>query len=171
MYKTHEDAVVRSIKSIRPLIVAGLALLALCSVLLLTPPQASAQTLPTVSIVASQSSVAEGQDAEFALARTGDRSVSLSVWVRTYEPTHSDISGEVNPSSGSHIVTFQPGRISATLYVTADLDAVAETSDSLIAEVVHTEPVQTYEIGSRDKATVTVTEPVVTISADQTTVT
>ena len=173
MYKTNEDAIVRSIKSIWPLIVAGLALLALCSVLLLPPPQASAQDLPTVNIVgATQSTVAEGQDAQFVFTRSGDRSASLQVRVRTHEPTHPDITiGGSNPSVTLHTVTFQPGSVSTSLHVTADLDAVAETSDSLIA-VVYTVPSSTYTVGSSTEASVTITDtaPVVTIAADQTTV-
>ena len=70
-----------------------------------------------------------------------------------------------------HTVTFQPGSVSTSLHVTADLDAVAETSDSLIA-VVYTVPSSTYTVGSSTEASVTITDtaPVVTIAADQTTV-
>ena len=82
-------------ESFWPLIVAGLALLALSSVLLLPPSRATAQDLPTVNITgATQNTVAEGQDARFVFTRTGDRSASLSVRVRTHEPTHPDITTE-----------------------------------------------------------------------------
>ena len=154
------------------LIVAGLALLALSSVLLLPPSRASAQDLPTVKIIgATQSTVAEGQDARFVFTRTGDRSGSLSVRVRTHEPTHPDITdGGSNPSVTLHTVTFEPDSLSASLDVTADLDAVAETSDSLIAEVYRLS-FSPYQLGEQSEFTVTVTDtaPVVTIATDQTT--
>ena len=128
MHKTHEDAVVRLKKLFWHLILAGLALLTLGTVLLLPPSRASAQDLPSVFITTVQTSVAEGQDATFRLARTGSISSSLKVWVRTFEPSHPDISGEVNPSVQIRSVNFNIGSRNVFLTVTADLDAVPETS-------------------------------------------
>ena len=154
------------------LIVAGLALLALGTVLLLPPSRASAQDLPSVYITTVQTSVAEGQDATFRLARTGSTSSSLNVWVRTFEPSHPDISGEVNPSVQIRSVNFNISRRTALFTVTADLDAVLETSDSLTATVfaLANSP---YQVGSLDEASVTITDvaPEVSIIANQATVT
>ena len=154
------------------LIVAGLALLlALSSVLLLPPSRATAQDLPTVTIVKTYTSVAEGQDAEFILFRTGSTSESLTVRLRTHEPTHPDISGGVNPTVQLHRADFAAGSRATSFSVTADLDAVAETTDSIVAAVYRLS-FSPYQVGEQSESTVTVTDtaPVVTITADQTTV-
>ena len=96
-------------ESFWPLIVAGLALMALSSALLLPPSRATAQDLPTVTIVKTYTSVAEGQDAEFILFRTGSTSESLTVRLRTHEPTHPDISGGVNSTVQLHTADFAAG--------------------------------------------------------------
>ena len=158
---------------IRCLIVLALAL---GSVWLLPPSLASAQEppgLPLISISADQTSAAEGQDATFTLTRTGNTSTELTVRVYSIEFFHPDGSGSLdNPTGQYHQVTFDPGSDTATLTVTTDFDGVPESSDSLDA-VISPEEGSPYRNGDPGQASVAITDVarVVTITADQTTVT
>ena len=157
------------------LTVLALALLALSGVLLLSPSRASAQqsNLPLISISADQTSVAEAQDATFTLTRTGNTSTELTVRVYSIEFFHPDGSGSLdNPTGQYHQVTFDSGSNTATLTVTTDFDGVPESSDSLDA-VISPEEGSPYRIGDPSQASVAITDVarVVTIAADQTTVT
>ena len=164
----------RIIRSIRRLVVPGLALLALSSVWLLPPSHASAQepNLPLISIRADQTSVAEGQDATFTLTRTGSTSAELPVRVYSIEFFHPDGSGSLdNPTGQYHEVTFDGGSDSATLTVTVDFDGVQESSDSLNA-LISPEEGSLYRNGDPSQASVAITDVarMVTIAAGQTTV-
>ena len=164
----------RIIRSIRRLVVPGLALLALSSVWLLPPSHASAQepNLPLISIRADQTSVAEGQDATFTLTRTGSTSAELPVRVYSIEFFHPDGSGSLdNPTGQYHEVTFDGGSDSATLTVTVDFDGVQESSDSLNA-LISPEEGSPYRNGDPSQASVAITDVarMVTIAAGQTTV-
>ena len=158
---------------IRCLIVLALAL---GSVWLLPPSLASAQEppgLPLISISADQTSAAEGQDATFTLTRTGNTSTELTVRVYSIEFFHPDGSGSLdNPTGQYHQVTFDSGSDTATLTVTTDFDGVPESSDSLDA-VISPEEGSPYRNGDPGQASVAITDVarVVTITADQTTVT
>ena len=153
-----------------------MGLLALSGVLLLSPSQAGAQEppgLPLISISADQTSVAEGQDATFTLTRTGNTSTELTVRVYSIEFFHPDGSGSLdNPTGQYHQVTFDSGSDTATLTVTTDFDGVPESSDSLDA-VISPEESSPYRNGDPSQASVAITDVarVVTITADQTTVT
>ena len=158
---------------IRCLIVLALAL---GSVWLLPPSLVSAQEppgLPLISISADQTSVAEGQDATFTLTRTGNTSTELTVRVYSIEFFHPDGSGSLdNPTGQYHQVTFDSGSDTATLTVTTDFDGVPESSDSLDT-VISPEEGSPYRNGDPSQASVAITDVarVVTITADQTTVT
>ena len=106
----------------------------LADILIDDPPR------PTVSMVANQTEVVEGEIASFTLTRTGDVSQPLTVRVLTYEPSHpqahpTDFND--NPTLLRHDVTFQAGEDTATLSVAVDLDGVSEpdTSDSILAQI------------------------------------
>ena len=95
---------------------------------------------PTVSIVANQTEVVEGEIASFTLTRTGDASQPLTVRVLTYEPSHPKANPTEfndNPTLVRHDVTFQAGEDTATLSVAVDFDGVSEpdTSDSIRAQI------------------------------------
>ena len=166
----------RIIRSIRRLVVPGLALLALSSVWLLSPSQAGAQeppNLPLISIIADQTSVAEGEAASFTLTRTGSASAELTVRVYSIEFFHPDGSGSLdNPTGQYHHVNFAAGSSTATLTVTVDFDGVPESSDSLNA-LISPEEGSPYRNGDPGQASVGITDVarVVTIAAGQTTVT
>ena len=166
----------RAINSTRRLIVLGLGLLALSGVLLLSPSQAGAQeppNLPLISIRADQTSVAEGGNATFTLTRTGSTSAELIVRVYSIEFFHPDGSGSLdNPTGQYHQVNFAAGSSTATLTVTVDFDGVPESSDSLNA-LVSPEEGSPYRSGDPSQASVAITDVarVVTIAADQTTLT
>ena len=153
-----------------------MALLVLSGVLLLSPSKARAQEppgLPIISISADQTSVAEGQDATFTLTRTGNTSTELTVRVYSIEFFHPDGSGSLdNPTGQYHQVTFDSGSDTATLTVTTDFDGVPESSDSLDT-VISPEEGSPYRNGDPSQASVAITDVarVVTIAADQTTVT
>ena len=166
----------RAINSTRRLIVLGLGLLALSGVLLLSPSQAGAQeppNLPLISIRADQTSVAEGGNATFTLTRTGNASAELTVQVYSIEFFHPDGSGSLdNPTGQYHQVNFAAGSSTATLTVTVDFDGVPESSDSLNA-LISPEEDSSYRNGDPSQASVAITDVarVVTIAADQTTLT
>ena len=166
----------QAINSTRRLIVLGLGLLALSGVLLLSPSQAGAQeppNLPLVTISADQTSVAEGGNATFTLTRSGSASAELTVRVYSIEFFHPDGSGSLdNPTGQYHQVNFAAGSNTATLTVTVDFDGVPESSDSLNA-IVSPEEGSPYRSGDPSQVSVAITDVarVVTIAADQTTVT
>ena len=166
----------RAINSTWRLIVLGLGLLALSGVLLLSPSQAGAQgppNLPLITISADQTSVAEGEAATFTLTRSGSTSTELTVRVYSIEFFHPDGSGSLdNPTGQYHQVTFEANSGTATLTVTTDFDGVPESSDSLNA-VISPEEGSSYRNGDPSQAAVAITDVarVVTIAADQTTVT
>ena len=152
-----------------------MALLALSSVWLLPPSQAGAQeeNLPLISITADQTSVAEGQNATFTLTRSGSASAGLTVRVYSIEFFHPDGSGSLdNPTGQYHQVNFAAGSNTATLTVAVDFDGVPESSDSLNA-LISPEEESPYRSGDPSQASVAITDVarVVTIAADQTTVT
>ena len=153
-----------------------MGLLAISGVLLLSPSQAGAQeppNLPLISIGADQISVAEGQDATFTLTRTGSTSAELTVRVYSIEFFHPDGSGSLdNPTGQHHEVTFASGASTATLTVTVDFDGVPESSDSLNT-LISPEEGSSYRNGDPSQASVAITDVarVVTVAADQTTVT
>ena len=165
----------RAINSTRRLIVLGLGLLALSGVLLLSPSQAGAQgeNLPVVTISSDQTSVAEGQDATFTLTRTGSASAELTVRVYSIEFFHPDGSGSLdNPTQQYHQVNFAAGSATTELTVAVDFDGVPESSDTLNA-LVSPEENSPYRSGDPRQAAVTITDVarMVTIAADQATVT
>ena len=165
----------RIIRPIRRLVVPGLALLAFSSVWLLPPSQASAQeaNLPLISIAADQTNVAEGGNATFTLTRSGSASAELTVRIYSIEFFHPDGSGSLdNPTGQYHQVNFAAGSNTATLTVTVDFDGVPESSDSLNA-LVSPEEGSPYRSGDPSQASVAITDVarVVTIAADQTTLT
>ena len=153
-----------------------MGLLALSGVLLLSSSQAGAQdppNLPLISISADQTSVAKGEAAPFILTRTGSTSTELTVRVYSIEFFHPDGSGSLdNPTGQYHQVTFEANSDTATLTVTTDFDGVPESSDSLDA-VISPEEGSPYRNGDPSQASVAITDVarVVTIAADQTTVT
>ena len=93
--------------------------------------------------------------------------------VYSIEFFHPDGSGSLdNPTGQYHEVTFEANSDTATLTVTTDFDGVPESSDSLDA-VISPEEGSPYRNGDPSQASVAITDVarVVTIAADQTTVT
>ena len=117
--------------------------------------------------------MAEGEAATFTLTRSGSTSTELTVRVYSIEFFHPDGSGSLdNPTGQYHQVTFEANSDTATLTVTTDFDGVPESSDSLNA-VISPEEGSSYRNGDPGQAAVAITDVarVVTIAADQTTVT
>ena len=117
--------------------------------------------------------MAEGGNATFTLTRTGSTSAELTVRVYSIEFFHPDGSGSLdNPTGQYHQVNFAAGSSTTTLTVTVDFDGVPESSDSLNA-LVSPEEGSPYRSGDPSQASVAITDVarVVTIAADQTTLT
>ena len=85
--------------------------------------------LPAISIEAGVSSVTEGTDAVFTLARTGDASAALTVAVAVSQ------AGSVLSGTPAPTVTFGAGSAGATLAVATDDDDAAEADGRVTATV------------------------------------
>ena len=105
--------------------------------------------LPTVTIAADDSTVEEGETADFTLTRTGDTASSLTVNVHVSE------SEDMIPTSlqGSHTVTFTSGNDTAPLSLQTDDDTLDELDSLVTATLVAN---SAYTIGSPGSASVTV---------------
>ena len=172
---------------VNPTALRFLLALALCvagafSVLVTSPAYAQESSIPIVNIgsPSDQVSVAEGDDATFILTRTGDTSNTLTIKVRTHEPHHPDALDDEgvplpladNPTLTEHDVAFPANSSTATMKVTISLDSVREDADLLIAELLESND-NSYELGNPIEVYLLVddTPPVITVAADQTSVT
>ena len=141
-------------------------------------------TLPSINITGAQpgfsSFVREGEPVTFTLTRDGNADHPFTVRALTYEPNHPEAtpgSSEPpgNPSGQFHYVTFKAESSTATLTVSPDLDGVPESGLGTLFIVVKPEDHSPYQAHASQPMgrgiTVKDPLPVVTIAADQTSVT
>ena len=107
------------------------------------------RTLPTVTLRASRTSAAEGEEVEFTLTRTGLAEAELDVRVDVSE-TGEVLTGYPWQSR------FEPGEKTATITVETRNDPASGTRS--VVTVALTEDAERYRLGRPSSATVTVTD-------------
>ena len=114
-----------------------------------------------VSIAASVSTIAEGDNAEFTLTRTGDTASTLTVTVRVEDPGQAMRGNHWDPATEagdfSHDVTFAAGAATATVSL-ATRPNIRDTGDLTLTAEVQPDDEDSYWLGNTFAADVTVTD-------------